>query len=108
MNSSSECGKRCSYILFECSMLSTKPKSMSLIVGPCQSHFAVADIQFLPRFRMMPTFGADTIRRFSRNVSEIKKMAARDFEDLLQVCFAVLSCVIHSLIDKCAVCHPCV
>jgi hypothetical protein len=34
---------------------------------------------------MMPTFGAETIRRFSRNVSEMKKMAARDFEDLLQV-----------------------
>jgi hypothetical protein len=34
---------------------------------------------------MMPTFGATTIRRFSRNVSELKKMAGRDFEDLLQV-----------------------
>lgn len=33
----------------------------------------------------MPTFGADTIRRFSNNVSELKKFAARDFEDLLQV-----------------------
>jgi hypothetical protein len=34
---------------------------------------------------MMPTFGSETIRRFSKNVSEMKKMAARDFEDLLQV-----------------------
>lgn len=33
----------------------------------------------------MPTFGADTIRRFTNNVSEMKQMAARDFEDLLQV-----------------------
>ncbi|KAF8063262.1 hypothetical protein FPV67DRAFT_1563422 [Lyophyllum atratum] len=36
------------------------------------------------RFRLVPTFGRDTIRRFSRNSSEMKKMAARDFEDLLQ------------------------
>jgi hypothetical protein len=33
----------------------------------------------------MPTFGSSTIRRFSENVSEMKKMAARDFEDMLQV-----------------------
>jgi hypothetical protein len=33
----------------------------------------------------MATFGRDTIRRFRSNVSELKKMAARDFEDLLQV-----------------------
>jgi hypothetical protein len=36
-------------------------------------------------FRQVPTFGSDTIRRFSDNVSELKKLAARDFEDLLQV-----------------------
>ena len=33
----------------------------------------------------MPTFGRDTIRRFTNNVSEMKQLAARDFEDLLQV-----------------------
>src|ERR1700683_3923706 len=38
-----------------------------------------------PSFREVPTFGGDTIRRFSSNVSELKKLAARDFEDLLQV-----------------------
>ncbi|KAH7916892.1 hypothetical protein BV22DRAFT_997067, partial [Leucogyrophana mollusca] len=36
------------------------------------------------RYRQVPTFGRDTIRRFARNSSELKKMAARDFEDLLQ------------------------
>lgn len=36
-------------------------------------------------FREMPTFGRDTIRRFSANVSELKQLAARDFEDILQV-----------------------
>ncbi|KJA20502.1 hypothetical protein HYPSUDRAFT_142132 [Hypholoma sublateritium FD-334 SS-4] len=36
------------------------------------------------RFRNMPTFGSSTIRRFATNASEMKKLAARDFEDLLQ------------------------
>lgn len=39
------------------------------------------------RYRRTPTFGRDTIRRFINNVSEMKQLAARDFEDLLQVCF---------------------
>ncbi len=39
----------------------------------------------LPSYREIPTFGGDTIRRFSRNVSEMKKLAARDFADILQV-----------------------
>jgi hypothetical protein len=37
------------------------------------------------RFRDIPTFGSSTIRRFASNASEMKKLAARDFEDLLQV-----------------------
>ncbi|KAJ3833589.1 hypothetical protein F5878DRAFT_665520 [Lentinula raphanica] len=36
------------------------------------------------RFRSVPTFGRGTVRRFVENVSELKKLAARDFEDLLQ------------------------
>ena len=40
-----------------------------------------------PSYHQIPTFGHDTIRRFRCNVSELKKMAARDFEDLLQVDF---------------------
>ncbi|KIY47949.1 hypothetical protein FISHEDRAFT_44301 [Fistulina hepatica ATCC 64428] len=40
----------------------------------------------LNRFRQIPTFGVDTIRRFSNNVSAMKKLAARDFEDMLQCC----------------------
>ena len=30
-------------------------------------------------------FGYGTIRRFPSNVSDMKKLAARDFEDILQV-----------------------
>lgn len=37
-------------------------------------------------FRQVAPFGRDTIRKFSDNVSEMKKLAARDFEDILQVC----------------------
>lgn len=37
------------------------------------------------RYRDIPTFGRGTIRKFNNNVSAMKKMAARDFEDLLQV-----------------------
>lgn len=37
------------------------------------------------RYRWVPTFGSDTIRKFTTNASEMKKLAARDFEDLLQV-----------------------
>ncbi|KIM77688.1 hypothetical protein PILCRDRAFT_90994 [Piloderma croceum F 1598] len=36
-------------------------------------------------FRQVPTFGGDTIRRFVNNVSELKRLAARDFADLLQI-----------------------
>ncbi|KAG6830763.1 hypothetical protein H0H92_014844 [Tricholoma furcatifolium] len=41
------------------------------------------------RFRMVPTFGADTIRKFGKKVSELKKMAARDYEDILQVAIPI-------------------
>ena len=43
------------------------------------------------RYRKMPTFGRDTIRRFSANTSEMKRLAARDFEGLLQVHYCDLS-----------------
>ncbi|KAG6914659.1 hypothetical protein DXG01_016060 [Tephrocybe rancida] len=36
------------------------------------------------RFRKVPTFGRDTIRCFTRNTSELKKMAAHNYEDILQ------------------------
>ena len=37
------------------------------------------------RFRQVPTFGRDTIRKFGGSVSAMKKLAGRDFEDILQV-----------------------
>ncbi|KZS91947.1 hypothetical protein SISNIDRAFT_413425, partial [Sistotremastrum niveocremeum HHB9708] len=41
-------------------------------------------IKFNERFRAIPSFGKSTIRKFSANVAEMKKLAARDFEDILQ------------------------
>ena len=41
---------------------------------------------FNERFRAVPTFGRSTIRRFTENASDTKKLAARNYEDLLQVC----------------------
>ncbi|KZT04050.1 uncharacterized protein LAESUDRAFT_658444, partial [Laetiporus sulphureus 93-53] len=35
-------------------------------------------------FRKVPTFGRDTIRRFCNDVSGLKQLAVRDYEDILQ------------------------
>ncbi|KIK32237.1 hypothetical protein CY34DRAFT_47013, partial [Suillus luteus UH-Slu-Lm8-n1] len=37
------------------------------------------------RFRQVPSYGNGVIRKFANNTSEMKKLAARDFEDILQV-----------------------
>ncbi|KAG2049202.1 hypothetical protein BDR06DRAFT_1012311 [Suillus hirtellus] len=41
------------------------------------------------RFRQVPTFGNGTIRKFANNTSEMKRIAACDFEDILQCSIAV-------------------
>lgn len=41
---------------------------------------------FAFRFREVPTFAGDVIRRFCVNVSSQTRITARDYEDLLQVC----------------------
>ncbi|KZT37964.1 hypothetical protein SISSUDRAFT_1129151 [Sistotremastrum suecicum HHB10207 ss-3] len=41
------------------------------------------------RYRMVPPFGDYTIRKFRANVSQLKRLAARDYEDLLQVAIPV-------------------
>ncbi|KAG2754543.1 hypothetical protein P692DRAFT_201703806 [Suillus brevipes Sb2] len=38
------------------------------------------------RFRSIPSFGKNSIRRFPKNVSSMKQQVARHFEDMLQVC----------------------
>ena len=60
------------------------------------------------RFRQVPTFGRDTIRRFSSNISELKKLAARDYEDILQVGTITLIASVYTgvLMDCCIVSAP--
>lgn len=46
---------------------------------------------FCSRYRQIPTFSRDTIRKFDANVSAMKRLAARDWEDLLQVYQHIIS-----------------
>ncbi|KAJ2971466.1 hypothetical protein NUW54_g12501 [Trametes sanguinea] len=48
---------------------------------------------FNARFANVPTFGCDTIRHFGANIAGLKKLAARDFEDLLQVRLSPRLCI---------------
>ena len=41
-------------------------------------------IQNDQRYRQIDPFGRDVIRKFTTNASEMKKLAARDYENLLQ------------------------
>jgi len=53
---------------------------------------------------MVPTFGLDTIRKFTNNVSGLKQLAARDFEDILQVCIELYLFDNHpQLISQCII-----
>lgn len=38
-----------------------------------------------PRFRLIPPFGVDGVRKTTTNRSELKRMTAHDFEDMLLV-----------------------
>ncbi|KAI0065195.1 hypothetical protein BV25DRAFT_1913814 [Artomyces pyxidatus] len=53
-----------------------------------QAHGADVIAELNSRYRSMPTFGRATIRRFHGNMSEMKKLAGRDYEDALQCAFA--------------------
>ncbi|KAF8874231.1 hypothetical protein BD779DRAFT_1476607 [Infundibulicybe gibba] len=51
------------------------------------------------RYRNTPTFGRDTIRKFHNNASGMKKLAARDFEDLLQCALPVFENLLPAPFD---------
>lgn len=48
-------------------------------------------------FRQVPAFGRSTIRKFPHNVADMKKLAARDFEDILQVSRMNITACSHDL-----------
>jgi len=52
---------------------------------------------FCDRYRNVPSFGRSTIRKFHNNASAMKKLAARDFEDLLQVFLPVFLLILICL-----------
>ncbi|KAI0363587.1 hypothetical protein BV20DRAFT_1031111 [Pilatotrama ljubarskyi] len=52
------------------------------------------------RFVEVPTFGRDTIRRFSTNIAGLKKMAARDFEDMIQCAIPVFEGLLPAAHDR--------
>jgi hypothetical protein len=78
-------GKHYSLICFVFLRLLTRISYMNWTDGGLcvAAHFS--DLTGATSFRLVPTFGRDTIRRFSRNTSELKRMAAWNYEDILQV-----------------------
>ena len=59
------------------------------------------------RYRLISAFGRGTIRNFSNDVSAMKKLAGRDFEDLLQVCNVLLFSVSPCNSSGCKCAMPC-
>ncbi|KAG9082741.1 hypothetical protein FS749_006609 [Ceratobasidium sp. UAMH 11750] len=58
-----------------------------------------AIVEFNKRFRAVPTFGS-IIRLFAEDVSSVSRMAARDFEDILQCCIPVFEGLLPPLCDS--------
>ena len=48
--------------------------------------FTWLNTDILIRFREIPPFGIDGIRKITSNQSELKKMTAHEYEDMLLVC----------------------
>lgn len=99
MSLSSEFGKPPSFICCESCMHSEETKFRDLIHGKHTITLGHANLLIFTwhRFRQVPTFGGGTIWKFHTNVSRLKKLAARDFEDILQVCSHVcISCLLST------------
>ena len=58
---------------------------MNLIGGEVVVFLSNSFTDMTQRFHQVPTFGQDTIQQFSKNISEMMKLAGYDFEDILQV-----------------------
>ncbi|KAG9106411.1 hypothetical protein FRC07_008848, partial [Ceratobasidium sp. 392] len=56
--------------------------------------------EFNERFRQVPTFSNSTIRKFSEDVASLKRLAARDLEDILQCCMPVFKGLMPESIDS--------
>lgn len=79
-------GGLCSSTFYEYSSQKTISSFWNWISGKRIHVLASMKILIMTRrYRAIPSFGRDTIRRFAENCSEMKRMAAHNFEDLLQV-----------------------
>ena len=87
MNSRLVPGKPCSSTCSEFSKhIVVATSSLNWIVGTSSIVIIFLIILIIDgSYRQVPSFGRDAIRRFRLNCSELKNMAARDFENLLQV-----------------------
>jgi hypothetical protein len=91
MNLNSEFGKQSSFIYYEYWTAEKGVDSLILTISEYMTYkFDAIDreLKTLNSYHQVPTFGCDTIRHFQTNVSGLKKMAARDFKDILQVSFS--------------------
>lgn len=89
MNGRSEFGKLHSHTSFGVSMLLRRagPPWRTSILGmfPRIKGSTSASDLTVSRFRQIPTFGRGTVRRFCSNVSEMKKLAGHNYDNLLAV-----------------------
>jgi hypothetical protein len=91
MNLNSEFGKQSSFIYYK---YWTAEKSVDSLILTISEYMAYkfdaidGELKTLNSYCQVPTFGRDTIQHFQTNVSGLKKMAARNFEDILQVSFS--------------------
>jgi hypothetical protein len=52
------------------------------------------------RYRRMPTYGRDTIRRFVNNICDMKSLAGRDFEGMLKCAMPVFEGIFPAMYEK--------
>jgi hypothetical protein len=49
------------------------------------------------RYRTIPSFSRVTFRKITNNPSALKKLAARDYEDLLQVSYTIIVVLLRNI-----------
>jgi hypothetical protein len=52
------------------------------------------NFEHVSSYREVPPFGKDAVRRFPESASEMKRMTARDLENLLQVSTLIVAAVL--------------
>ena len=61
----------------------------------------IEQVPIFHRYQQMPSFSQAVIRRFTNNVSEMKQLAAQDYEDLLQCSIPVFKGLLDEPHNKC-------